>query len=358
MSCDQNIFEANRPEPLLSMDDAYGADRHTHPGDAAFLMSEGNYVVLEDDYPMGLAILAALKERIFGKMKPSDFTDDRKKRSLFHHAANRLVVPIENNVIALRKAPDIGWLKSLYEDISDFFLPISKIQGLNSSWQWYVKGIKYPMLNFPIRPYYGVYFPTRFDHLRVFDKWLKRFNGEKNLAIDIGTGCGVLTFIMLNQGFKRVYASDTNPNALISVCKTAEEMNLSERIILKQADLFADCNVKSDLIVFNPPWLPADSDLNGIDTAIYYPDADIFARFFSEAFLRLNSGGTLIFMFSNFAVENKLTEYHPVIHELESNNRFIKKELIRAKVKKASGHTKRKDWRQDEFVELWVLNQR
>lgn len=358
MSCDPDIFEANRPEPLLSIDGAFGADSNTHPYDAAVLLLDGNYVVLEENYTSGLGILAALKNIIFGRSKPIDFSDNRDKRSLFHSASNNLMVPIENNSIALQMAPSIGWLKTLYEDKSDFFLPMPKIQGLNSSWQWYIKGIKYPMLDFPIRPFYGAYFPTRFEHLRIFDKWMKSFNGEKTQAIDIGTGCGILTFILLNQGFKRVYASDTNPNALISICKTALENKLSDKIILNKADMLQDCPVKSELIVFNPPWLPADSDLNGIDTAIYYPDTDFFNRFFSGAAEQLLPGGTLLFLFSNFASANKITEFHPVKHELESYNRFIESDIIRQKVKKASRSTRRSDWRKDEYVELWVLKQR
>ena len=356
MSCNPNDFKANRPEPLPELNDAFGADKFTHPEDAAVLLTEGEFVILEDNYPLGMEILLALKRRIYGREKSSGFGEDRKKRTLFHDASNRLIVPIENNRIALRKAPDIGWLEMLYCDMSNFLVPMPKIQGMNSSWQWYLKGIKYPMLDFHIRPYYGVYFPTRFEHLDLFDKWVKRYKGEKNEAIDIGAGCGILTFILLNQGFKRVYASDTNPNALISVCKTAGDMKLSEQINLSQADLFEQCPVKSDMIVFNPPWLPAQDNLDGIDTAIYYQDKSFFDRFFCEAKIHLKPGGTILFLFSNFAVQNKLTEYHPVIHELEYGNRFVKSKLIKAKVKKASRTTKRSDWRKDEYVELWVLN--
>ena len=40
---------------------------------------------------------------------------------------------------------------------------------------------------------------------------------------------------------------------------------------LIHGDLFENCDVKADLIVFNPPWLLAKHDLEeGIDKAMYY----------------------------------------------------------------------------------------
>lgn len=39
--------------------------------------------------------------------------------------------------------------------------------------------------------YYGAYFPTRFDHLLLFDNWLNRYKGSKKTAIDAGIGSDV-----------------------------------------------------------------------------------------------------------------------------------------------------------------------
>ena len=67
--------------------------------------------------------------------------------------------------------------------------------------------------NITINPYYGAYFPTRFDHLKLFDKWLKKYTGSKEKAIEIGVGSGILSYQLIKNGFSDIYASDTNKNA-------------------------------------------------------------------------------------------------------------------------------------------------
>ncbi|WP_205727987.1 hypothetical protein [Flammeovirga pectinis] len=61
-------------------------------------------------------------------------------------------------------------------------MALHDVQGLNSAWQWNKKGIVLPVLRNKVHPYYGVYFPTRFDHLILFDNWLKRYEGPKKAS--------------------------------------------------------------------------------------------------------------------------------------------------------------------------------
>ncbi|MEP1488725.1 MAG: hypothetical protein ABJK28_09885 [Algibacter sp.] len=103
--------------------------------------------------------------------------------------------------MTVKKSPFIGWLEKLYPEITDFLLPFPHVQGLNSAWQWYQNGISIPVLRNKIHPYYGTYFPTRFDHLILFDNWLNRYNGPKKSAIEVGIGSGVLSFQMIKHGF-------------------------------------------------------------------------------------------------------------------------------------------------------------
>jgi predicted RNA methylase len=309
---------------------------------------------LQDRYSTGMSILAELKKQVFGGKKKSDFTAYRDSRSLFYRASNHLLVPIKENRIALKKSPEPGWLEQLYPDYSDFMITFPQFQGLNSSWQWYLNGIKYPGLKEKIHPYYGTYFPTRFDHLHLFDNWLKKYPGSKNRAIDIGTGCGVLALQMLNRGFETVTASDINPNALISVNEHAKKQGLQEKLIIKQSDLFGHLSEKADLVVFNPPWLPAQKDIEGLDNAIYY-ERGLFERFFNQAGKFVNEEGRLVVLFSNLAESVGASDLHPVKKELSEHQRFRKIRLLKRKVKRSSGKTKRRDHRKNEFVELWEL---
>jgi len=123
--------------------------------------------------------------------------------------------------------------------LEEFLLPVSKVQGLNSSWQWYKKGISIPVVNRTIHPWYGTYFPTRFDHLGIFDHWLQHYKGEKKSAIDVGIGSGVLSYQMLNYGFEKIYGTDTNPNTIIGLKEDADKNKLESKLELIHGDFFS-----------------------------------------------------------------------------------------------------------------------
>lgn len=354
MNDQENQITPNRPEPIELTQEP---DKVTKKSDYVSVVKsllEGNNLLVADRYSTGMAIMAELKKQVFRGKKKSDFTAYRESRSRFYRASNHLLVPIKKNKISLKKAPEPGWLEKLYPDKEDFYLTFPQFQGLNSSWQWYLNGIKYPGLKEKIHPYYGTYFPTRFDHLQLFDKWLKKYPGPKSSAIDIGTGCGVLAFQMLNRGFETVYASDINPNALISVAEHARTLDLENRIHLMLSDLFETHKQNSDLVVFNPPWLPANKDIEGLDNAIYY-EPGLFDRFFDQAGDYMNEMGRLILLFSNLAESAGVSDFHPVKIELAEQQRFKKIRLLKRKVKQSSKKTKRRDHRKNEFVELWEL---
>lgn len=354
MKYSKEHIKPDRPEPILPNGQLLRVTMNTALEPVIQSLIDEKYALIEDRYHSGMSVLAELKNRIFGKKDKSDFKAYRGKRSEFHEASNRLLVPVRDNKIALEKSPDIGWLKELYPDIANFMLSFPQIQGLNSSWQWYLKGISYPGLNKKIHPYYGAYFPTRFEHLRLFYNWLKNYSGPKTAAIDVGTGCGVLSFQLLTQGFEKVIASDINSNSLISVSKSAEKFGFEDRLDILQSDLFDQIDHKADLIVFNPPWLPAQSEITGLDHAIYY-EPGLFERFFEQAHNHLKAEGTLVLLFSNLAQTEGVTQLHPVKTELSNYNRFRKVDLLEKKAVKASRKSKRRSHRKNEIIELWVL---
>lgn len=354
MKYNNEHIKPNRPEPILSDGQLLRVTKKTALGPVIQSLLDEKYVLIEDRYHTGMTVLSELKKTIFGNKEKSDFKAYRGKRSEFHEASNRLLVPVRDNKIALDNSPEIGWLKKLYPDTADFMLSFPQIQGLNSSWQWYLKGISYPGLKKKIHPYYGTYFPTRFEHLRLFYNWLKKYSGPKTTGIDIGTGCGVLSFQLLTKGFEKVIASDINSNALISVSKSAEEFGFKDRLDILQSDLFEQVDLKADLIVFNPPWLPAQSEVAGLDYAIYY-EPGLFERFFEQAGNYLSAEGRLVMLFSNLAQTEGVSESHPVKAELSKYNRFRKIDLIEKKAAKASHKTKRRSHRKNEMIELWVL---
>jgi len=345
----------NRPEPIVSAIEVISFTKKMVLQTAIDELVEGRHVLIKDFYSSGLLVLGELKHYVRNRHPDDSYQGQRKSRAAFRELANRLLLQVKGNKLMVRKAPDIGWLKLLYTDIDEFLIPFSQVQGLNSAWQWFQKGISIPVLKDKVFPFYGTYFPTRFEHLEVFEKWLKKYDGSRAAAIDVGVGSGVITYQLLNHGFAKVYATDSNPNAIYGMKEALAKKNVTSQVELWLGDLFAGGNLQTDLIVFNPPWLPLANDNEGIDKAIYY-DKELFPRFFAEAAKYLKPDGRLVLLFSNLAQVTQLTKTNPIEEEVEHGGRFRKDSLIWSNVKAASPKTRRnQNWREDERVELWVL---
>ena len=296
------VIQPNRPEPIIGKVDVMPFRKKMDAKIAVEALLGGRYVIISDAYSTGLIVLRALKNYLENRLNDKTFKDQRNFRSTYRELSNKIVLHVFNHKLKVKKSPEIGWLKKLYPELDEFLLPFPQVQGLNSAWQWYKKGILIPVLKRKIHPFFGTYFPTRFEHIDLFDDWLNNFNGSKELAYDVGVGSGVLSYQMLNHGFQKVYGTDTNPNAIVGL----EEQKV-KGLELLYGNLFVKSNEKSDLIVFNPPWLPATHSVDGIDKAIYYTD-ELFNEFFEQAKQRLNLNGRVVLLFSNLAEVSKASK--------------------------------------------------
>jgi 2-polyprenyl-3-methyl-5-hydroxy-6-metoxy-1,4-benzoquinol methylase len=348
-------IKPNRPEPITSEIDVVPFHRKVNPQVAFEALLDGDYILIVDYYSSGLRLLRELKRFIKHEYPDKSFQGQRDFRSVYHELSNRILLDISENRLTVKKAPEIGWLKKLYPDVQDFALSFPKVQGLNSAWQWYTKGILIPVLKKKIHPWFGTYFPTRFEHLELFEKWIRKYKGEKKSAIDIGIGSGILSLQMLRHGFKNIIGTDTNPNSIIGLTEAIKENKEYSNLELIHGNLFANYDALTELIVFNPPWLPAKQDVEGLDEAIYYSPG-LFPDFFKEAKKHLKPDGKIVLLFSNLAQITQMSQIHPIKNELVKGGRFKKELLLKKAVKPASKKTKRdQNWRSTEVVELWVL---
>lgn len=348
-------IEINRPDIIVDDIEVVLYKRTMDPRMAVNKLKNGKYVLIMDYYSSGLMILNELKHQLSKKYDSQSFQAQRNFRADFKKLSNRLLLVVNNHQLKVKKAPQIGWFKILYPEIKEFLIAFPQVQGLNSSWQWYEKGIDIPVLNQKIHPFFGTYFPTRFEHLKLFDNWLKKYKGDKETAIDIGVGCGVLSYQLLNHGFKKVVGTDTNPNAIFGLQEALSKHQSHLNLELIYGDLFTGIKEKSELIVFNPPWIPSSHNLEGIDQAIYY-EADLFPRFFELAAKYLKKEGRLVLLFSNLAQITQEHETNPIADELAMGGRFQQELFLQKEVAPASEKTKRNQtWRNTEKVELWVL---
>ncbi|MGN6968232.1 methyltransferase, partial [Neisseria sp. P0017.S005] len=74
-------------------------------------------------------------------------------------------------------------------------------------------------------------------------------------AFDIGTGSGVIAAILAKRGIPDIIATDTNPKAIACAIANLERLGLDKAVNIQSIDLFPE--TCADLIVCNPPWLPA-----------------------------------------------------------------------------------------------------
>lgn len=345
----------NKPKPLILPQDILRFDSNSNVEFTIKALESGKQVLITALYSNGLILLKALKKHLNKKLPNKTFQEQREYRSAYRTLSNLILLEIIDHKLKVKKSPSIGWLKILYPESSKFSLPFPQVQGLNSAWQWYQNGISIPVLRNKLHPYYGTYFPTRFDHLILFDNWLKRYDGLKKSAIDVGFGSGVLSFQMIKYGFQKVYGTDTNPNAIIGLTEFMGDTKLSRKIELDHGYLFGNWEKPTELIVFNPPWLPESEDYDKNEQAIYY-NKTLFSDFFKAAKTKLLPEGKLVIIFSNIAQITQVTEDHPIEHELAKGGRFQLNNYYKKAVKPASKKTKRDQyWRSSEIVELWEL---
>ncbi|WP_299277991.1 methyltransferase [uncultured Psychroserpens sp.] len=348
-------IQVNKPEPIAINEKLKSYNRSTLVAHTIKALDKGESIIIKDFYNDGISLLQDLHKYLKLKLPNKSFKEQQKYRSEYYKLSNLILLEIVNQKLSVKKSPSIGWLEKFYPDNDHFCLTFPQVQGLNSSWQWYQKGISIPVLRNKMYPYYGIYFPTRFEHLVLFDNWLKRYKGSKKTAIEIGIGCGVLTMQLIQHNFQKVYATDINPNAIVGLIEFMGSTKLSRKIELDFGYLFGKWEKQTELIVFNPPWLPESYDLSNIDEAIYY-NKTLFSDFFIEAKKRLLPDGKLVLIFSNLAQITNVTTEHPIETELAQGNRFQLERCLKKTVKSASNKTKRdQHWRSSEEVELWVL---
>jgi hypothetical protein len=348
-------LKVNKPEPIALDESLQIFKRGSDIDSAIEALVAGESILISEFYSDGLALLKEVHRYLRLTLPNKSFSEQQDFRAEYYKLSNQVLIEVSNQKLTAKKIPVIGWLVKFYPEDKRFLLTFPQIQGLNSAWQWHKNGVSLPVLRNKIHPYYGTYFPTRFEHLLLFDNWLNHYEGPKKTAIEIGVGCGVLSLQMIQHNFQKVFATDINPNAIVGLKEFMGNTKLSRKIELDFGHLFGKWDKPTELIVFNPPWLPEKQNRSNIDDAIYY-NKTLFPEFFSEAKKRLLPDGKLVLIFSNLAQIANAAKEHPIEKELAESNRFRLERCFKKSVKAASAKTKRdQHWRDEEEVELWVL---
>jgi methylase of polypeptide subunit release factors len=285
------------------------ADDRTTATAALARARQGEALVYRGDYRNARQLLAAMGRRlqpqrerpVRGADLVARFKDERAARRREHLLLSRLVVPVEAGPrIPLAHAPDAGAaiLAALGEPLAlPGILPVRDLLGMIGAHEWRRKGVDVPALGARLHPRYGVFAPVRGEHVDLVAEAARRWPVAGRAALDVGTGTGVLAFVLARAGAD-VTATDLSPAALASAAEDAARLGLQGRIDLVEADLFPARTF--DLVVCNPPWVPGEV-VTPLDRAVYDPGGAFLARLLRLLPAHLAPGGEAWLILSDLA---------------------------------------------------------
>ncbi len=127
----------------------------------------------------------------------------------------------------------------------------------------------------------------------LLGEYVKKFCKDKTV-LDMGAGSGFLGLIAKKNGAKLVDCADINPEA-VQACK-------GKGLNAFKSDLFSNVTRKYDLIIFNPPYLPADrreDKESAVITTGGKKGSEVLERFLKTCKEHLNHHGKILLVVSN-----------------------------------------------------------
>jgi predicted RNA methylase len=257
---------------------------------------KGEWLLYRGDFHNARQLLAAMGRRLNPGPKPASLLEawktERRLRGEQARTLGHVLVELDEQYrLALPRAPDVvqacewAWGKPSGRTLT----PLKTLNGVLGAAQWREKGLKVPGLEGTLEPHYGVYTPTRFDYLTLLDG----LDVRGKTVFDLGTGTGVLGFVLLQRGAASAIGTDVEPAAIACARANAERLGLSNRFTAEERDGFPDG--RAGLVVCNPPWIP-ETPRSRLDRAVYDEGGRWLERFLTglPAHLEPEGRGALI----------------------------------------------------------------
>jgi len=133
---------------------------------------------------------------------------------------------------------------------------------------------------------------------------VKKYSRDKSV-LDMGTGSGIQAKTAISAGAKSVLASDINEKAIEHV-----KLNYQD-IQTIHSNLFDNISGKFDLIIFNPPYLPADKreDIESQEVTTGGNKGDeIIIEFLKQAKEHLSNEGIILIVLSSLTPHASIQE--------------------------------------------------
>jgi release factor glutamine methyltransferase len=142
-------------------------------------------------------------------------------------------------------------------------------------------------------------------------------------VLDMGTGSGIQAIAAaLKPDVEYVLAVDINPEAVEAAKERATHAGVISKMRFLASDLFTNVKERFDWIIFNPPYLPSEWDIedptwNGGDNG-----GKTIERFLEGAASHLVLGGSILMIVSSETGLNKV-DYGYVWNVLEEKTLFF-----------------------------------
>jgi methylase of polypeptide subunit release factors len=303
------------PRRVLVVDDTLKADT------AYRLACEGTALLWRGDFQNARQLLQALDRRLdrktrdrgggsrgrgqFGTEFPEAFHRERMAKAQRARILGRLLIPFEaGHLIPLRRAPEVhdACAEVLGRCGEAYAMSLRELHGLIGAHEWRKKGVFVPALGECIYPHHGVFSPVRGEYVALVGECPLPAAADR-LALDVGTGTGVLAAVLARRGVRHVVASERDERALVCARDNVARLGLDARVELVQADLFPPGRVP--LAVCNPPWVPGKPG-SVLEHAVYDPDSCMLRGFLAGLAAHLEPGGEGWLILSDLAEHLKL----------------------------------------------------
>ena len=290
--------EAPVPARVVLADD-------TLPADTAYRMAcEGTGLLWRGDFQNARHLLLALARRAdrvprrrsrgpAAVLPPAGveapgvaFHRHRQAQAQRARVLGQVLIPLAGDYgIDLRRAPDLRLSCAQAWGPADGAASVTSLRellGVVSAFEWRKKGVPFaalgPAPDNRIHPHYGVFSPVRGEYVDLV-AYTTLPAGAQMLALDIGTGTGVLAAVLARRGVRRVLATEQDTRALACAQDNFTRLELAGQVQLLAADLFPSApHERAALVVCNPPWLPARAG-SPIERAVYDEDSRMLRGF-------------------------------------------------------------------------------
>lgn len=318
--------DASPPTRLMIADGTMTAD------EAYGLACQGTALLWRGDFQEARQMLVALgkradrprrKSRASAKKADTNpaeaFHQYRQARSQRARTLNSLLMPLNDDyTIPLRRAPDIraACEEAFGPATTASVTSLRALLGVIGAHEWRMKGLEIPEAGGRIHPHFGVFAPIRREYLDLVSTTpLPAACAASSVAFDIGTGTGVLALILARRGVERVVATDLDPRALACARENIQQLGLTGRVEVVQADLFPEG--RAALVVCNPPWIPARPS-SSMENGIYDADSRMLRGYLRGLPAHLEPGGEGWLILSDLAEHLGLRTRAQLLEEFES----------------------------------------